>query len=147
MVNPNHLGKRALKKGNKPNDYMFFSSLRYLPYLLFLFTLFQNEAGWIGFYATIAGIGAGLILARCADLFGGKMKALLLVLFFGSSGCFLWFSLLCLRMIQYDESKMFFLVNDGTFRKETGQRKEGHSSLVSFGCLFCAQFLERHLQP
>ena len=113
----------------------------------FYFTRFQNEAGWIGFYATIAGIGAGLILARCADLFGGKVKALLLVLFFSSSGCFLWFSLLCLGMIQYDEGKMFFLVNDGAFRKETGQRKEGHSSPVSFGCLFCAQFLGRHLQP
>ena len=67
--------------------------------------LFQNEAGWIGFYATLAGIGAGLILARCADLFGGKMKLLLLVLFFGAAGCFLWFSLLCLRMIAYDDGK------------------------------------------
>ena len=24
----------------------------------------QNQSGWIGFYATIAGIGAGVILAR-----------------------------------------------------------------------------------
>ena len=66
---------------------------------------FQIEAGWIGFYATIAGIGAGLILARCADLFGGRMKALLLVLFFGAAGCFLWFSLLCLRMIEFEHGK------------------------------------------
>ncbi|KAL9954760.1 hypothetical protein ACROYT_G042335 [Oculina patagonica] len=71
------------------------------------FSIGQNEAGWIGFYATIAGIGAGLILARCADLFGGKMKALLLVLFFGSAGCFLWFSLLCLRMIEYDNDALY----------------------------------------
>ena len=34
------------------------------------------------------------------------MKALLLVLFFGASGCFLWFSLLCLRMIEYDDGKL-----------------------------------------
>lgn len=33
------------------------------------------------------------------------MKALLLVLFFGAAGCFLWFSLLCLRMIEYDEGE------------------------------------------
>ncbi|KAJ7390831.1 Solute carrier 49 member 4 [Desmophyllum pertusum] len=71
------------------------------------FSIGQSEAGWIGFYATIAGIGAGLILARCADLFGGKMKALLLVLFFGSSACFLWFSLLCLRMIEYDDDALY----------------------------------------
>ena len=70
---------------------------------------FQNEAGWIGFYGTLAGIGAGLLLARCADLFGGKMKVLLLVLFFGASGCFLWFSLLCLRMIDYVEGKTLHL--------------------------------------
>ena len=34
------------------------------------------------------------------------MKALLLVLFFGASGCFLWFSLLCLRMIEYTDGKL-----------------------------------------
>ena len=33
------------------------------------------------------------------------MKALLLVLFVGSASCFLWFSLLCLRMIPFDDSK------------------------------------------
>ena len=33
------------------------------------------------------------------------MKALLLVLFFGAAACFLWFSLLCLRMIEYDNGK------------------------------------------
>lgn len=71
------------------------------------FSIGQNEAGWIGFYATLAGIGAGLILARCADLFGGKMKLLLLVLFFGAAGCFLWFSLLCLRMIAYDDAALY----------------------------------------
>lgn len=70
------------------------------------FSISQKQASWIGFFATIAGIGAGLILARCADLFGGKMKALLLVLFFGAAGCFLWFSLLCLRMIEYDEAAL-----------------------------------------
>lgn len=71
------------------------------------FSIRQNEAGWIGFYGTLAGIGAGLLLARCADLFGGKMKVLLLVLFFGASGCFLWFSLLCLRMIDYVEASLY----------------------------------------
>lgn len=71
------------------------------------FGITQHEAGRIGCFATIAGIGAGLILARCADLFGGKMKALLLVLFFGAAGCFLWFSLLCLRMINFDKGSLY----------------------------------------
>ena len=88
----------------------------------------------IGFYATLAGIGAGLILARCADLFGGKMKALLLVLFFGAAGCFLWFSLLCLRMIEYAGGKFnsspryelgnwFFVDGQGTWEL---QAQQGH---------------------
>ena len=37
------------------------------------------------------------------------MKALLLVLFFGSAGCFLWFSLLCLKMIPFDDGKQLRL--------------------------------------
>ncbi|EDO40262.1 predicted protein, partial [Nematostella vectensis] len=71
------------------------------------FNVSQSAAGWLGFYATLAGIGAGLILARCADLFGGRMKAILVVLFFGSSGCFLWFALLCLRKIPYDSNSLY----------------------------------------
>ena len=64
---------------------------------------FQNQAGWIGFYATIAGIGAGILLARFSDFFGGRIKRLLLFLFFCSSASFLWFSLLCLRIIPFSE--------------------------------------------
>lgn len=71
------------------------------------FSITQNEAGRIGCFGTLAGIVAGLLLARCADLFGGKMKALLLVLFFGSAGCFLWFSLLCLGMIGYSRYSLY----------------------------------------
>ena len=79
----------------------------------------------IGFYATLAGIGAGLILARCADLFGGKMKALLLVLFFGASGCFLWFSLLCLRMIEYADGKLNSSPIDEPYRSAGGLSTRG----------------------
>ena len=61
----------------------------------FLLTHFQTMSYWC------------FINYRCADLFGGRMKALLVFLFFGSSGCFLWFSLLCLKMIPFDNSKLF----------------------------------------
>lgn len=32
--------------------------------MYYIFKFIQRNAAWLGFYATIAGIGAGLILAR-----------------------------------------------------------------------------------
>jgi len=71
------------------------------------FGVSQDEAGWLGFYAVLAGIGAGMILARCADLFTGYMKVLLLILFTGATGCFLWFCLICLRLIAYSKDSLY----------------------------------------
>ncbi|XP_028398752.1 solute carrier family 49 member 4-like isoform X2 [Dendronephthya gigantea] len=71
------------------------------------FNIGQNQAGWIGFYATIAGISAGILLARFSDFFGGNIKRLLLFLFVCSSASFLWFSLLCLRIIPFSEASLY----------------------------------------
>lgn len=68
--------------------------------------------GWIGCYVIIVGIGVGLILVRCVDLFGGRMKVFLFVLFFGVLGCFLWFLFFCLRMIEYIDGKLKLLLID-----------------------------------
>ena len=40
---------------------------------------------------------------RFSDFFGGRIKRLLLFLFVCSSASFLWFSLLCLRIIPFSE--------------------------------------------
>jgi len=71
------------------------------------FGISQKEAGWLGFYTMLAGITAGMILARCADLFSGRMKALLILLFTGATGCFLWFCLLCLKIIPFSEDSLY----------------------------------------
>jgi len=71
------------------------------------FGISQKEAGWLGFYSIIVGVVSGMILARCADLFTGRMKALLLLLFIGASGCFLWFTLLCLKLITYSRDSLY----------------------------------------
>ena len=40
-------------------------------------------------------------------MFSGKMKLLLLLLFFGATGSFLWFCLLCLRMIPFSKGEWY----------------------------------------
>ncbi|KAK3100279.1 hypothetical protein FSP39_017433 [Pinctada imbricata] len=54
----------------------------------------EKEAGWIGFYGTLAGCVATVILARFADAFSRHMKMLLVFLYVGSSLSFVWFSLI-----------------------------------------------------
>lgn len=68
---------------------------------LLSFNLKQDTAGWIGFYANIAGCVFGFIMARFADVFTGRMKLFLIFLFLGSTGSFLWFSLLCQGIIPF----------------------------------------------
>ncbi|KAL9967772.1 hypothetical protein ACROYT_G026064 [Oculina patagonica] len=68
---------------------------------LLSFNLKQDTAGWIGFYANITGCVFGFIMARFADVFTGRMKLFLIFLFLGSTGSFLWFSLLCQGIIPF----------------------------------------------
>lgn len=70
---------------------------------LLSFNLKQDTAGWIGFYANIAGCIFGFIMARFADVFTGRMKLFLVFLFFGSTASFLWFSLLCQGIIPFSK--------------------------------------------
>lgn len=70
---------------------------------LLSFNLKQDTAGWIGFYANIAGCIFGFIMARFADVFTGRMKLFLIFLFLGSTGSFLWFSLLCQEIIPFSK--------------------------------------------
>ncbi|KAM7447983.1 Solute carrier 49 member 4 [Porites harrisoni] len=68
---------------------------------LLSFNLKQDTAGWIGFYANISGCIFGFVMARFADVFTGHMKLFLIFLFVGSTGSFLWFSLLCQGLIPF----------------------------------------------
>jgi len=71
------------------------------------FGVTQKNSGWIGFYTVFAGVGAGMLLARFADMFAGRMKLLLLFLLTGASVFFLWFALLCLRIITYSKGSLY----------------------------------------
>lgn len=46
---------------------------------------------------------------RFADVFTGRMKLFLIFLFLGSTGSFLWFSLLCQGIIPFARSELSFL--------------------------------------
>ncbi|XP_032222450.1 solute carrier family 49 member 4 homolog isoform X2 [Nematostella vectensis] len=76
---------------------------------LLAFNVKQDTAGWIGFYSNMAGCVLGMIMARSADFFAGRMKCFLIFLFIGSTGSFLWFSLLCQDAIPF--SKVWLYVS------------------------------------
>jgi len=46
-----------------------------------------------------------LFFLRFADVFTGHMKSFLIFLFLGSTGSFLWFSLLCQGVIPFSKSE------------------------------------------
>ncbi|EDO48894.1 predicted protein, partial [Nematostella vectensis] len=76
---------------------------------LLAFNVKQVQSGWIGFYSNMAGCVLGMIMARSADFFAGRMKCFLIFLFIGSTGSFLWFSLLCQDAIPF--SKVWLYVS------------------------------------
>ena len=54
----------------------------------------ESESDWIGFYSTLAGIAAGILIGRLADIFQGRFRLLMLILFALSGVSFLWFVLI-----------------------------------------------------
>ncbi|XP_013394520.1 disrupted in renal carcinoma protein 2 homolog [Lingula anatina] len=62
----------------------------------------EVEAGWLGFWASVAGMIAALILARFADIFAGHLKKLLLLLLLGAIGSFVWFAVLVAGLVPSD---------------------------------------------
>ncbi|XP_067686514.1 solute carrier family 49 member 4 homolog isoform X1 [Haliotis asinina] len=61
----------------------------------------QYQAGWMGFYATVGGCIAALLMSRIADLFQRHMKLMLLVLFVFATTATLWFVLTRLSFISF----------------------------------------------
>ncbi|KAL5009481.1 hypothetical protein ScPMuIL_011786 [Solemya velum] len=54
----------------------------------------QNEAGWLGFYAIIAGISSSFIIAWFADMFSKHIKWFILIAMVPAAGFYLWFTLI-----------------------------------------------------
>ncbi|XP_071103142.1 solute carrier family 49 member 4 homolog [Haliotis cracherodii] len=67
----------------------------------------QYHAGWIGFYATIGGCVAALVMSRIADLFLRHMKMILLFLFVLATCATVWFVLLRLSYIPFSMVSLY----------------------------------------
>ncbi|XP_046573382.1 solute carrier family 49 member 4-like [Haliotis rubra] len=67
----------------------------------------QDHAGWIGFYATMGGCVAALLLSRVADIFLRHMKTMLLVLFVLATAATLWFVLIRLSVIPFSMVSLY----------------------------------------
>ncbi|XP_069113459.1 solute carrier family 49 member 4 homolog isoform X2 [Argopecten irradians] len=67
----------------------------------------QSEAGWIGFYSTIAGCASGLVIARFADIFMKQMKVFLIGMFVLAAGSFVWLTLLCNQTIAFSTVQLY----------------------------------------
>ena len=63
------------------------------------FGIGQVEAGWIGWYTTIASSAVGLLTGRFADIFAGHMKRFLLAFFIAACGLTTWLALSSIHIL------------------------------------------------
>ncbi|KAK3605961.1 hypothetical protein CHS0354_019638 [Potamilus streckersoni] len=67
----------------------------------------QLDAGWMGFYGTIFGCLAGLVVARFSDVFMKRMKMFLIILFLCATGSIFWFTVMCNQYISYSKVSLY----------------------------------------
>eukprot|EP00045_Choanoeca_perplexa_P017090 m.241508 g.241508 ORF g.241508 m.241508 type:complete len:454 (-) comp17446_c0_seq9:5225-6586(-) len=67
----------------------------------------QNESGWMGFYANIAGCLAGVLMSRLADHLGGKMKLMLLTFCLVAVAFVAWFTLICIKVLPFSLLQLY----------------------------------------
>ncbi|XP_071956370.1 solute carrier family 49 member 4-like [Antedon mediterranea] len=75
----------------------------------------QNITGWIGFLSNIAGTCGGLVIGRCVDFMGGRMKAVLLVLTVLSVAFYIWVTIICSQYISFHLWQLYCSVIIGAF--------------------------------
>ncbi|XP_052806508.1 solute carrier family 49 member 4 homolog [Mya arenaria] len=67
----------------------------------------QNQAGYMGFWQTIVGCTAGLVIAWFSDMFMRRMKLILLVLFLAGTLAIFWFTAICAKYIPFDITSLY----------------------------------------
>ncbi|KAL3836655.1 hypothetical protein ACJMK2_022077, partial [Sinanodonta woodiana] len=67
----------------------------------------QQDAGWMGFYGTICGCVAALVIARFSDVFVRRMKMFLIMLFLCATGSIVWFTIMCNQYISYSKVSLY----------------------------------------
>lgn len=67
----------------------------------------QMEAGWVGFYATIAGCISCVFVARFSDIFMKHMKSFLMCLFLCGGCAIVWFTLICTKVLTFSTVQLY----------------------------------------
>ncbi|XP_052807938.1 solute carrier family 49 member 4-like [Mya arenaria] len=67
----------------------------------------QKTAGYLGFYQTVAGCIAGLLVGWFSDMFMKRMRITLIVLFTGASMATAWFTLICEKIIPLNYPSLY----------------------------------------
>ncbi|XP_055860563.1 solute carrier family 49 member 4-like isoform X2 [Biomphalaria glabrata] len=73
----------------------------------------EDQAGWIGFYATLGSFAGSLLIGRFASLFARQMKLFILVMFLLSAGCFTVFALVLVQVIPSSYAILYISVIGG----------------------------------
>ncbi|XP_022344894.2 solute carrier family 49 member 4 homolog isoform X1 [Crassostrea virginica] len=67
----------------------------------------QKEAGWLGFYMTVAGGVSGLLVGRFSDIFLKNTKFFLILMYGGSTLSYVWFSLVSAGVISPSKVQIY----------------------------------------
>ncbi|XP_052807044.1 solute carrier family 49 member 4 homolog [Mya arenaria] len=67
----------------------------------------QSQAGYMGFWQTLAGCSSGLVIARFSDMFMRRMKLFLLLLFIGAALSSFWFTAICEQYIPFNIPSLY----------------------------------------
>ncbi|GFO47080.1 disrupted in renal carcinoma protein 2 homolog [Plakobranchus ocellatus] len=70
----------------------------------------QKTAGWMGFYALIGGCFAGFVISRIADIFRGKLKLFLILMFLPSTAFFVWFLMMVEGYVDRNIASLYITV-------------------------------------
>ncbi|XP_059165974.1 solute carrier family 49 member 4 homolog [Physella acuta] len=77
------------------------------------FGIEEDEAGWIGFYATIGACVGTLVIGKFADHFARSMKLFILVTFLLGAACFVVFALVLIKVIPFSSAVLYVTVIGG----------------------------------
>ncbi|XP_059177517.1 solute carrier family 49 member 4-like [Physella acuta] len=73
----------------------------------------ESEAGWIGFYATLASAAGSMLIGRFGDIFARRMTLFILVMYILGAGCFVVFTLVLIKVIPYSDVLLYATVIGG----------------------------------
>ncbi|CAL1534450.1 unnamed protein product [Lymnaea stagnalis] len=73
----------------------------------------EDEAGWIGFYATIGSCVGSLVIGRFGDLFARQMKLFILAMFIWGAACFIVFALVLINVLPFYDWIIYVTVIGG----------------------------------